>query len=399
MRFILIVSWLLFLIAGLVSGVLFIRFFSKTNLPLSHSVYQKLGIIKPQVIGFQPYWLLERADKNYAPYLTTLTYFGLTVDAQGKIVKLVNTSEEEPGWTWLKSSELEDRLKPAKDQSLTLSLLIHNSNEATISALLQDPVASAHNLSSEVIPLMQEYQFTDLNLDIESFKTASPAASQSYTTFVQTIKNDFKSLPQTSLTLEITPISLAKPHLTDIQALKDTVDYIVLMAYDYHYIYSLLSGPVAPIGGQGQTRELDVESAVKTLTQMVDPKQIILGIPLYGYEWETLTSDPDAPVIPGSGSTASNRRAEDLISTCLNCLKSFDNIAKQPFIIFPDRAYFHQIFYEDEQSLEEKIRLAKEYQLGGVAVWALGYEGETLIKPLKTYKQSFKPYPPLSFVD
>jgi spore germination protein YaaH len=49
---------------------------------------------------------------------------------------------------------------------------------------------------------------------------------------------------------------------------------------------------------------------------------------------------------------------------------------------------YSQIYYEDETSLKEKLALAGKYHLGGVALWALGYEDNTMLRPLTNYKNT-----------
>lgn len=365
---------------------------AKISFRFDNRLYQLLGIKKPQIIGFQPFWLLKRADKDYQNFINTFTYFSLTLDSDGTILKLVNPHEEEPGWTTLRTESFKKRLKQAKKDNLKFSLLVHSSRESTISALLKKPKQHGQNLVNNVLPLMEKYGFGDLNLDIESFKEASESAQKKLTAFVQEVKKGIKEKNLGTLTVEINPTALIKPRLTDVQTLGEIADYLLLMAYDFHYINSYLAGPVAPIRGKGKVREYDIETALKEMLNFVSPEKIILGIPLYGYEWETIDNQPGAPTIPGGGSIASHRRTQDFLTTCEDCSKDYGLYSKQPYVIFadPDKQYFHQIFYEDQKSLKDKLALAKKYKISGVALWALGYEGEEILKPLKEYKQSFE---------
>jgi len=42
---------------------------------------------------------------------------------------------------------------------------------------------------------------------------------------------------------------------------------------------------------------------------------------------------------------------------------------------------YHQVYYPNQQSTQSKVDLAKEMKLGGIAVWALGYEDPSILKP------------------
>jgi spore germination protein YaaH len=68
-------------------------------------------------------------------------------------------------------------------------------------------------------------------------------------------------------------------------------DNIVLMAYDYHSTSSFVTGPVAPLSGAGIMSEYDVTAAVEKTLDLIPPQKLVLGIPLYGYEWETLDAN------------------------------------------------------------------------------------------------------------
>lgn len=337
---------------------------------------------KPQIVGFLPYWLLDRADRDYSPYLTTLTYFGLAVDVDGKPMYLVNPQEEEPGWTALKN----DRFHP---KNLNASLLVHSADEDKIARLIENPETAAHALVSEVAPIMQSRGFGDLNLDIESFLVASDSARANYTIFARTVAQDVRREKLGTVTIEIPPIALVRKFMIDPVAIGQIADYVVMMTYDYHYAGSYLAGPVAPIGGAGDMREFDVETAIAEAVRVIPPEKILLGIPLYGYQWETLSDRASAATIPGGASTASLRRISEIFASCATCSAQFDPVAREPFLRYPENDYFNHIYFENEISMQEKIGLAQKYELGGVALWALGYEDDAVLTPLKKYKQSF----------
>ena len=79
------------------------------------------------IIGFQPYWLMPKAAKVYDG-IDTVTYFGLVINSDGSIKKLINPREEEPGWTNLKNTNFTKN---------TSSLLLHLSDDDEINKLLQ----------------------------------------------------------------------------------------------------------------------------------------------------------------------------------------------------------------------------------------------------------------------
>ena len=218
---------------------------------------------------------------------------------------------------------------------------------------------------------------------------ASPGSQILFTRFVQSVKDEMVAQELGTLTIDLIPIALVKPKLYDARALGTIADNIVLMTYDYHYLGSFTSGPIAPVGGAGVAVEFDVETAVKEALKVIPKEKILLGVPLYGYEWETIDSTPEAATIPGGGATASTRRIADILNNCATCSAQIDPVSKEPYLIYPQNEYFKQVFYENEASIKEKIALAEKYQLGGIALWALGYEDTTILQPLEKYKKSY----------
>jgi spore germination protein YaaH len=349
-----------------------------------------LNIVLPrrEVIGFMPYWLLNRAQPDYSRYVTTLTYFSLSLDEAGKIQKFTNPGESEPGYLALTSGKFDPFLNNAKAKNMKLSLAVFSYGDEAITEMLNDPDQSAKNLLEEVTPLMVSYGFTDLNLDIEQVQDASPSARQKFTRFVQIVKNNLDREKIKTLSIDVSASAFVKEtNLADPKSLEPLVDQLIIMAYDYHYTGSSVTGAVAPGEGAGTVSELDTLAVVKAAKKIMPVKKIVLGIPLYGYEWETLRDTPRSAVIPSSGLIISNSRAEEFLAGCGTCSAVFDETDKEMHIIYEDQetGTFHQVFYPERLATQYKVDLAKEAGLGGMAVWALGYEGTSILEPLAGY--------------
>jgi spore germination protein YaaH len=235
---------------------------------------------------------------------------------------------------------------------------------------------------------MEKYHFSDLNIDIESFRVVSREEQKLFTKFLKVVSTEMKERKLGTLSIDVSPTALIKRYLINVGDIEPLVNTIILMTYDYHYSGSYSTGPVAPLNGAPEVTEFDVETGVKEALNVVPSRKILLGIPLYGYEWETLSDTPGAAIIPGTAATASNRRVETLLTSCRTCISGFDEKAKEPYIIFPDEKVqdYHQIYYENKESIEKKILFSQQYNLGGVAFWALGYEGKSILEPVAAFK-------------
>jgi spore germination protein YaaH len=339
-----------------------------------------------EVIGFLPYWLIGKAKVDYSPFITNLSYFALTADTDGTIMKLTSPIEAEPGWYALNSGKIDPFLSAAKKNNVDLSLTVFNGDRDMIDEIVSDPVTHAANLAEDVIPVMKEHGFKELNLDIESTKDASDEARENFTTFMKELKNKLKGEGVT-MTVDITGMDLLKKNLIDPKSAGEIADHVLVMTYDFHYPGSFVTGAVAPLGGAGVTAEYDVTSAIEKAKAVIPSQKILLGVPLYGYEWETISNAPHAGVIPGTGITASNSRIEELIATCSTCSASFDETSMESYIIYKDTEMgtFHQLFYPGKDSTLAKSEFASQQNLGGIGLWALGYEGKDILNPLRDY--------------
>ena len=334
-------------------------------------------------LGFLPFWLIDKTKSDYSNYINELSYFNLTIDSDGTIQKFTAPGESDPGWHALSSGKVDNFLAFEKSKGVNLSLTVFSGNDTKIDSFLQNPDQSAQNLVSEISPIMNQYGFSDLNLDIEKVADASPSARLSYVKFVTSVRNLLdKSI---TITADVPPISFVKDtNLADPKALADIVNYIVLMDYDFHNPGSFVTGPVSPESGAGIVSEFDTESAVQAALTTMPASKLILAIPLYGYSWETINPVPRSAVIPASALSKSNRSAEEFLAQCATCSAVFDTTDQESHVIYKDTGTgtYHQIFYPDKISTQTKINFIKSENLGGVALWALGYEGNTILDPL-----------------
>lgn len=340
-----------------------------------------------KVIGFLMYSLLSRARADYAGEITTLSYFGLTLDIDGTIRKLNSDVESEPGWHALSSGAVDTFLYRAKAKGIELSLVVFSGNNDDIEAMLENPVTNARNLTDDVLPVMDKYGFTNLNLDIEATREASPEAQKNFIQFARMVRDDLRDHKKT-LTIDVTTLDVINERtLIRPQEVAKIADSVILMAYDYHSTGSSVTGPVAPLQGAGTVSEYDAVSAVQNALHSIPKEKLYLGVPLYGYEWETLGNVPRSAIIPNTGYAASNRRAEKLLSECASCSAEFDEIDSESYVVYSDPATntYHQLFYPTEQSTKQKVALAETNNLAGLALWALGYEGDSILKPLRDY--------------
>jgi spore germination protein YaaH len=379
--------------AGIIAGA-FLGYFlvTQTNtLNIGEKNSSALDVFKAPkkvVIGFLPYWLINKAQADYSSYITQLSYFNVTIDSNGSIQRYTSPGESDPGWHALYSGKVDDYLANAKSKGIDLSLTVFSGDDEKIDKFLENPAESAQNLINDIGPVISQYGFTDINLDIERVAESTPDQRNHYTSFVSEIRNRLN--PNITITLDAPGIAFVKDkNLADPKSLAKIVDYIVLMGYDFHNPGSFVTGPVAPESGAGIVSEFDIESAVQAALTLVPAQKLILAVPLYGYSWESLNSFPRAAILPGSAYSISSRSVEELLAECATCSAVFDKTDSESHVIYKDTetGTYHQIFYPDKASTDVKVNFVKSQNLGGIALWALGYEGSTILEPLAGYRR------------
>ena len=135
-------------------------------------------------------------------------------------------------------------------------------------------------------------------------------------------------------------------------------DYVILMTYEWGYLY----GPPMATAPVNQVRKV-LDYAV---TQ-IPPEKILLGMPLYAYDWTLPYKKGTAAEILSPNSALN--RAVTTGSTIL-----FDQDSQTPYYNYLDtNGSSHVVWFEDPRSQKAQLELISEYGLGGVSYWNLQY--------------------------
>lgn len=321
------------------------------------------------VYGFMPYWNLPKLSSHHA-IPDIIVYSGITLDETGRPIK-------DPGYTNL-NRQLFTNLQQSiskNDQQLHLSFTIFSTE--TIDALLASESAQLQAINT-MMDLLSEHQASGINLDFEPSSPVAATTPTLFTQFVEKISSAaHKQTPPPTITIDM--FGRQNPDsLWQVEQLVPYTDAFVLMAYDYHQRGSSVAGPVAPMFGSGSAQHWgnDISQSLWLLRQKVSHEKIVLGIPFYGYDWRVVSSDQSSQTFPKSGVTATYERVKKLIDS-KGMIPRWDRDALSPWVVTTNNNEVRQIYFENRQSITYKLALAQQAHLQGVAIWALGYEGET----------------------
>jgi hypothetical protein len=155
----------------------------------------------------------------------------------------------------------------------------------------------------------------------------------------------------------------------DHAALADASDALFLMGYDYHWAGGD-PGPIAPLhGGDPWSRWALSWSVEDHRAAGVPDHKLVLGLPLYGRDWPTIDG-----TVPGTATaTAVSAFMVDAVAQAERTGRLWDEPSHTPYTLPDSRS---QLWYDDTDSLRDKIGWAVDQDLLGVGFWALNYEGD-----------------------
>ncbi|HKY73968.1 MAG TPA: glycosyl hydrolase family 18 protein [Patescibacteria group bacterium] len=325
------------------------------------------------VYGFLPYW--NAKDIQLHPEITHIGYFSLPIDRNGKFT--TTSDEATSGWKAYHSDPVERMRIRAQENGQKFEILITMMDADEISAFLMNKKAQ-EQFFSQIKTFIKTQPIDGINIDIEYAGTVDPTIRSAYTTFIANFSSQVKRVqPSLHISIDVFADSALKNRIWDIAAIEPHIDHIVIMTYDFFRSSSSQSGPVAPLFGSEKNRwDVDIVKTLKPFFDIVPPNKLLLGIPFYGYEWQTVSAEPGAFTYPKSGGIATYKRVQKLIQD-LQIREQWDKDAMSPFLTYTERGNIQTIYYENSKSLSYKLDLVNESGMGGIAIWALGYEGKT----------------------
>lgn len=149
-------------------------------------------------------------------------------------------------------------------------------------------------------------------------------------------------------------------------------DYVIIMGYDEHTAGSPEAGSVASLPF--------VEEGITETLKEVPAEKVINGVPFYTRLWTVGNDGSVSSEVLGMDQA--DQYAEE------NGMEVYWNTdVSQNYAEAETENGKLQMWLEDEESLEAKMELVKEYDLAGSAAWKLGFERADVWKIISSYLQ------------
>lgn len=156
----------------------------------------------------------------------------------------------------------------------------------------------------------------------------------------------------------------------DIQG--EIADYLIIMGYDEHYHNS---------GDPGSVASIDyVTNGLEKTIASVPEEKVINALPFYTIVWKT-----DNGVVSDEYLTMNNTAS---FLSQVGAETVWDEETCQNYAEWTSGSATYQIWLEDAESISVKLNVMGSHNLGGVAVWRLGYGTEAAWELLNAYVSS-----------
>jgi spore germination protein len=219
--------------------------------------------------------------------------------------------------------------------------------------------AAREALLTSIIQTMRNKGFRALNIDFENMH---PDDRERYTQFLREVTARLHQegfLVSTALAPKVSATQVGTWYEAhDYRAHGESVDFVIIMTYEWGWS----GGPPMAVAPIPQVRRV-LDYAVS----VIPPSKIMMGAPLYGYDW-TL------PFVPGGKfARAFSPQAAVTQARNVGAVIRYDPVSQAPNYSYYDaQGREHVVWFEDARSMQAKFDLIKSYGLRGISYWVLG---------------------------
>lgn len=276
-----------------------------------------------------------------------------------------------------------DYVEKAHNKGIQVWALVNDFTDKKLTKKVLTATTTRQNLVKNIMYFVDSYDLDGINLD---FEYISEDIADSYLQFLRELSIECRKSQKVFSIDNYVPSEWSEFYDREQQAL--LADYLIIMNYDEHTVGSTEAGSVSSLGY--------AEQAIKdTLAQAKDASRVINGMPLYTRVWcETPEASSDGTGVYVEDAANGNYYLSTEAVTMETAKKaykeagvkpSFDEATGQNFVTYSKGDSIYMIWLEDKTSVQSRLELMNQYELGGAAYWALGQETDDIWKVISEY--------------
>lgn len=312
--------------------------------------------LNKRVFGWHPYWVGTVYNNYQWNLLSDLCYFDYAVSP--------NTGNNtNASYNWSGSGAVTAAIANGVNVHICATLF---SGHSTFLA----STTAQQTFINNIIADLQSRGGKGVNIDFEGMTATNSAP---FTAFMQNLSNQLHSaIPGSEVSMALYAVDWS--NVFDIPNLAPYVDLFIIMGYDYYWSGSTTAGPNDPLYTFQTSYPRTLTSSIDFyLAQGMPTSKLLLGLPYYGREWETVGS-----TIPSA--TTGNFSASRTFNTIMNnasgyySTPQYDPVSFTPYFSFQVSTAWRQCFWENPYSMKRRFDVVNQRKLGGIGIWALGYD-------------------------
>ena len=242
-----------------------------------------------------------------------------------------------------------------------------NENGISISTLnMLSSTTARQNLVKNVTDTAVGLGLDGINVDFEQL---SSDCGPHYVEFLRELSIECRNKGLVLSIDNYVPFNFNDYYRLDIQG--EVADYVIIMGYDEHWHGSKDPGSVASISY--------VSDGLDRTLQEVPANKVVNALPFYTILWKTEGTDVTDEYI-------TMRNEADFMSKA-GVSAEWDEETCQNYAEWTSGSATYQIWLEDAESIAVKLNMMTTKNIGGVAVWRLGYGTQAAWELINAYLQ------------
>lgn len=221
-----------------------------------------------------------------------------------------------------------------------------------------------NRLVEEIVNTSLELNLEGVNIDFEGL---TQECGEHYIQFLRELSVACRKQGLVLSVDNYVPFRFNDFYRLDIQG--QIADYVVIMGYDEHWSGSQDPGSVASIGY--------VTNGLSKTLEQVPAQKVVNALPFYMILWKTEGADVTDQYI-------TIRNLDDFLQRT-GIEPVWDEETGQNYAEWEADSASYRIWLEDEESLRVKLNVMIAQNIGGVAVWRLGYGNASAWELIRNY--------------
>ncbi|XP_071640435.1 probable chitinase 10 [Temnothorax longispinosus] len=282
-----------------------------------------------------------------------------------------------------------ERVVAHKKRGLKVLLALSGWNDSAgekYSRLVNSPSARKKFIN-HAIQFIEKYGFDGLDLDWEypvcrqaNCNKGPDSDKESFVAILRELSAEFKP-KGLLLSAAVSPNILVIDKSYDVPALAKYLDWIAVMAYDYHGQWDKRTGHVAPLyyHPDDEFCYLNANYSINYwISKGAPPRSIVMGMPLYGHSFSI--HDPRAGTGLNSPASAGNAGEFTRTAGFLSYYEICDRVRNRGWTVVQDPEgrmgpYAYKgsqwVSFDDSEMIRRKAQFVRDMGLGGGMVWTL----------------------------